>query len=264
MKLYVHSARSWEKRARCSAPLSSCHYIVFHNVIWNWCNCAMQFLNIIVLSCPLQPCSAHVYDTCACTVDLVLSCTFTNSMNIRASQKVWRCRALSHYCPRIVPADRPSIFSQYAKIRKHVGTRSRLSSIIFTSRKLERTCEIFRYVIILLEIMCSALNVIIGQINFFSISICSLQKFHNFCYGASWLGNHGDYSFNAIIKPRASHVYTPVTIGALKWHYSRSVLTEQLDFPHSRNASWNSVSSSCEFRSVTLFRLYIPANTISF
>ena len=140
MKLYVHSARSWEKRARCSAPLSSCHYIVFHNVIWNWCNCAMQFLNIIVLSCPLQPCSAHVYDTCACTVDLVLSCTFTNSMNIRASQKVWRCRALSHYCPRIVPADRPSIFSQYAKIRKHVGTRSRLSSIIFTSRKLERTC----------------------------------------------------------------------------------------------------------------------------
>lgn len=73
-------------------------------------------------------------------------------MNIRASRKVWRCRALSHYCPRIVPADRHCIFSQYAKTRKHAGARSRLSSLIFVPMKLEGTCEIFRCLIVSLEI----------------------------------------------------------------------------------------------------------------
>lgn len=42
-------------------------YTVFHNVICNWRNRAVQFLSIIVLGCPLQPCPAHVYNTC--TVD---------------------------------------------------------------------------------------------------------------------------------------------------------------------------------------------------
>lgn len=38
-----------------SVPLSSRHYTVFHNVICNWCNRVVQFLGIIIFTCPLQP-----------------------------------------------------------------------------------------------------------------------------------------------------------------------------------------------------------------
>jgi len=69
-------------------------HAVFHNVICNWCNRAVQFLSIIVLGCPLQPCPAHVYNTCPWTgrpISRVLSRILW--IFEQAERFYWRCRA---------------------------------------------------------------------------------------------------------------------------------------------------------------------------
>lgn len=62
MKLHVHSAFVYRKTgALLGTTFVLSLHAVFHNVICNWRNCALQFLSIIILGCPLQPCPVYIY-----------------------------------------------------------------------------------------------------------------------------------------------------------------------------------------------------------
>lgn len=55
MKLHVHFVFVYRKTgALLDTTFVLSLHVVFHNVICNWRNCALQFLSIIILSCPLQ------------------------------------------------------------------------------------------------------------------------------------------------------------------------------------------------------------------
>ena len=72
---YTFHGRAEKNGHITRVPLSSCHYVVFHNVICNWCNRVVQSRGIIIFACPLQPRHTVPRHGCGCI-------TFTNSMNI--------------------------------------------------------------------------------------------------------------------------------------------------------------------------------------
>lgn len=122
MKFVNEIIRSLRAFMRKTGALLSTTFVlslhtVFHNVIWNWCNRAVQFLSIIVLSCPLQPCSAHVHGRPSSLVYFHEFYEYSSKpKGLAMSSTV-----------TLLSADRPRgsfqwIFPQYAKTRKHAGT----------------------------------------------------------------------------------------------------------------------------------------------
>lgn len=96
-------------------------HAVFHNVICNWRNRAVQFLSIIVLGCPLQPCPprARIHNTCACTARRPISRVL--------SRILWIFEQAERFCRRRGP-----MFPFVLAIR--ANTKARRDSILTVAR----------------------------------------------------------------------------------------------------------------------------------
>lgn len=168
-------------------------HAVFHNVICNWCNRAVQFLSIIILGCPLQPCPAHVYNTCACTVDR-FRVYFHEFYEYSSKSKgfAWRCRGPAYHC---VHDSFPSILAIRANSREYAGTRSRRRSVSCRRQEIRRDLrKISRFNRVAGITLYAGRGRVIGRIDFFFGSpIFSFRKSHGFRCGSSWLwGDRGD------------------------------------------------------------------------
>lgn len=179
-------------------------HAVFHNVICNWCNRAVQFLSIIVLGCPLQPYPAYVYNTCACTVD-PFRVYFHEFYEYSSKPKGFVMSRPTCHCSRL--------FSR-ANTRKYSDLNYR-RSVSYCRQKIRREkfheliAGNYRYALCWPVYADSN-----GSISFFFSARLFFPRENPTIFVTAHHDCWGDYSFNAIIKLCTSRIHASASIEA--------------------------------------------------